>query len=100
MIEKRGNVLMGFIPVLVVLFMLSGIALAEYHAYTGVVVGVEPKIIRTRGKDGSTISVFWVGRKTEWKSGRIPHIGEKVRIKYVKDRLHRNAAVQLTILRK
>lgn len=30
-IEKRGNVLMGFIIVLVVLFMLSGIALAEYH---------------------------------------------------------------------
>lgn len=99
MIEKRGNVLKGFITVLVVLFILSGIALAEYHVYTGVVVGVEPKIIRTRGKDG-TISVFWVGRKTDWKSGRIPHIGEKVRIKYVKDRLHRNAVVQLTILRK
>jgi hypothetical protein len=99
MIEKRGNLLMGFIIVLVVLFMLSGIALAKSHVFTGVVVGVEPKIIRVRGKDG-TISVFWVGRKTHWKSGRIPHIGEKVRIKYVKDRLHRNAVVQLTIIKK
>ncbi len=99
MIEERGNGLTGFIIVLVVFFTLSGIALAEYHVYTGVVVGVEPKIIRTRGKDG-TISVFWVGRKTDWKSGRIPHIGEKVRIKYVKDRLHRNAVVQLIILKK
>lgn len=90
---------MGFIIVLILLFTLSGIALAEYHVYTGVVVGVEPKIIRTRGKDG-TISVFWVGSKTHWKSGRIPHIGEKVRIKYVKDRPYRNAVVELTILKR
>lgn len=99
MTEKRGKLLLGFIIIPAVLFSLSGIAPSEYHVYIGVVVGVEPKIIRTRGKDG-TISVFWVGRKTDWKSGRIPHIGEKVRIKYVKDRLHRNAVVQLIILKK
>jgi len=52
--------------------------------------------MRARGKDG-TISVFWVGRKTQWKSGRIPHIGEKVRKQYVKDRLHRDAVLELTI---
>ena len=85
--------------VLIVLFMLSGIALAGYYVYRGVVVGVESKIIRTRGKKG-TISVFWVGKKTHWKSGLIPHIGEKVRIRYVKDRLHRNAVIELTILKK
>lgn len=79
-----------------VLFALTGIALAGYYTYNGVVVGLEPKIIRARGKDG-TISVFWVGRKTQWKSGRIPHIGEKVRIRCVKDRLHRNAVFEPTI---
>lgn len=95
----RRNRLIGFIIVLIILFMVSGISLAGYYVYKGVVVGVEPKIIRARGKDG-TISVFWVGRKTRWKSGRIPRIGERVRIKYVKDKLHRNAAVELTILKK
>ena len=90
---------MGFTIVLLILFMLTGIALAEYHVYTGVVVGVELKIIRARGEDG-TISVFWVPRKTHWNSGRVPHIGEKGKIKYVKDRLYRNAVVELTILKK
>ncbi len=99
MMGRRGNRLMGCIIVLIVLFMLSGIASAGYYVYRGVVVGVEPKIIRTRGKKG-TISVFWVGKKTRWKSGRIPRIGERVRIKYMKDRLHRNAVVELIILKK
>ncbi len=99
MTGRRRNRLIGCITVLIILFMGSGIALAGYYVYKGVVVGVEPKIIRTRGKDG-TISVFWVGRKTRWKSGRIPRIGERVRIKYLKDRLNRNAVVELTILKK
>ena len=94
---RRRDVLVALIVMLTVLFALTGISLAGYYTYNGVVVGLEPKIIRARGKDG-TISVFWVGRKTQWKSGRIPHIGEKVRIRYVKDRLHRNAVLELTII--
>lgn len=97
MTERRGRVLAGLIVILAVPFTLTGIALAAYHLYTGDVVGVEPKIIRARGEDG-TISVFWMGRKTQWKWGCIPHIGEKVRIQYVKDRLHRKAVLELTII--
>jgi hypothetical protein len=97
--RTRGRIFVGVVIIVAVLISTFGIALSESHVYIGVVVGLEPKIVRARGKDG-TVSVFWVGRKTHWKSGRIPHIGERVKIKYVKDRLYRNAVMELTILEK
>jgi hypothetical protein len=97
--RTRGRIFMGVVIILAVLIWTFGIALSENRVHIGVVVGLEPKIVRARGEDG-TVSVFWVGRKTHWKSGRIPHIGERVRIKYVKDRLYRNAVMELTILEK
>jgi hypothetical protein len=84
---------------LVIFSLTTGVAVPGDHDYIGVVIGVEPKIIRARGKDG-TVSVFWVGRKTRWKSGRIPEVGEKVKITYVKDKLYRNALLELAILGK
>jgi hypothetical protein len=49
--------LAGLIVFPAILFTLTGIGLSGYYLSTGVVVGLEPKIIRARGKDG-TISVF------------------------------------------
>ena len=89
----------ALVVMLVIYSITTGIAASGDQDYIGVVVGIEPKIIRARGRDG-TVSVFWVGRKTHWKSGRIPEIGDRVKIRYVKDKLHRNALLELTILGK
>lgn len=96
---RRGVPLTGLLVMLVIFSLTSGIAVSGDHDYISGVVGVEQKIIRARGKDG-TVWVFWVERKPRWKPGRIPEVGEKVKIRYVKDKLYRNALLELTILGK
>ena len=76
MSERRRNVLVALIVMLTVLFALTGIALAGYYTYNGVVVGLEPKIIRARGKDG-TIPVFGWEERRSGNRGAFPISGRK-----------------------
>ena len=66
--------------------------------YYGNVVATEGKSIQVKGKDGR-VSVFWLGHRTKFDT-RAPFIGDRVKIEYVKDKLHRNAVTRLTILTK
>ena len=71
---------------------------AEPTVYYGKVVATEGKSIQVKGNDGR-VSVFWLGHRTRFDT-RAPFIGDRVKIEYVKDRLHRNAVTRLTILAK
>jgi hypothetical protein len=71
---------------------------ASPDVYYGNVVATEGKSIQVRGKDGR-VSVFWLGHRTKLDT-RAPFIGDRVKIEYVKDKLHRNAVTRLTIVSK
>jgi hypothetical protein len=71
---------------------------AEPNVYYGDVVATKGKAIQVKGKDGR-VSVFWLGHRTRMDT-RVPLFGDRVRIEYVKDRLHRNAVTRVTILSK
>ena len=78
-------------------FMVSD-SEANPDVYYGNVVATEGKTIQVKGKDGR-VSVFWLGHRTRFDT-RAPFIGDRVKIEYVKDKLHRNAVTRLTILSK
>jgi hypothetical protein len=71
---------------------------ANPDVYYGNVVATEGKTIQVKAKDGR-VSVFWLGHRTRFDT-RAPFIGDRVKIEYVKDKLHRNAVTRLTILSK
>jgi hypothetical protein len=71
---------------------------ANPEVYYGNVVATEGKTIQVKGKDGR-VSVFWLGHRTKFDT-RTPSIGDRVKIEYVKDKLHRNAVTRLTIVSK
>jgi hypothetical protein len=54
-------------------------------------------VIQVRDDHGR-ISWFWMGHRTHFES-RVPFFGDRVRIEYVKDRLGRNAATRIRVLR-
>jgi hypothetical protein len=67
------------------------------NVYYGKVVGTEFNVIQVRDDHGR-ISWFWMGHRTHFES-RVPFFGDRVRIEYVKDRLGRNAATRIRVLR-
>jgi len=71
---------------------------ASPDVYYGNVVATEVKTIQVKGRDGR-VSVFWLGHKTLFDT-RAPSVGDRVKIEYVKDKLHRNAVTRVTILSK
>jgi hypothetical protein len=78
-------------------FMVSD-SEANPDVYYGNVVTTEGKAIQVKGRDGR-VSVFWLGHRTRIDT-RVPLIGDRVRIEYVKDKLRRNAVTRVTILAK
>ncbi len=82
--------------ILMVFSLLLTTEVAHAAVFYGVVVGNEIKSIQVRGDDGR-VSVFWIGRNTQLTTVR-PSRGDRVKIHYVKDHLHRNAATRITIL--
>jgi hypothetical protein len=83
--------------ILMVCALLFSIEAADAAVFYGTVVATEIKSIQVRGDNGS-VSVFWLGRNTHLTS-RLPLVGDRVKITYIKDRLRRNAATRITILK-
>ena len=88
----------GFLIVWVIFAFMVNDSEASPDVYYGNVVAKEGKSIQVRGKDGR-VSVFWLGHRTKFDT-RAPFIGDRVKIEYVKDKLHRNAVTRLTIVSK
>jgi len=88
----------GFLIVWVIFAFMVNDSEASPDVYYGNVVATEGKSIPVKGKDGR-VSVFWLGHRTKFDT-RAPFIGDRVKIEYVKDKLHRNAVTRLTIVSK
>ena len=88
----------GFLIMWMVFILMVNDSEASPDVYYGNVVATEGKSIQVRGKDGR-VSVFWLGHRTKLDT-RAPFIGDRVKIEYVKDKLHRNAVTRLTIVSK
>ena len=96
--NPKRMLMIGFlITWMIFTFMVSELE-ANPEIYYGNVVATEGKTIQVKGKDGR-VSVFWLGHRTQFDT-RAPFIGDRVKIEYVKDKLHRNAVTRLTILSK
>ena len=92
--SQKKALIFGIFISLAVFFFLANIA--EAAVFYGTVVGTEAKVMQVRGGDGK-VSTFWLGRNTRLDT-RLPFVGDRVRIVYIKDRLKRNAATRVTIL--
>jgi len=97
--EKRKRLLiMGlFINVIIAPFMVNTIE-AYPRVSFGQVVGIQFTVLQVRANDGR-ISVFWLGYKTNLGS-RLPFLGDRVRIEYIKDVMGRNAVTRIGVLKK
>jgi len=94
----KAPLVIGFLMTFVILLPLANFADGDPNIYYGKVVGTEGKMIRVRADDGR-VSVFWWGSRTHLDP-RLPSIGDRVKIEYVKDKLFRNAATRVTVLSK
>ncbi len=88
----------GFLIMWMIFTLMASASEANPEVYYGNVVATEGKSIQVKGKDGR-VSVFWLGHRTKFDT-RAPFVGDRVKIEYVKDKLHRNAVTRLTILSK
>jgi len=94
---KRILVLGLFIS-LIISSLLATAAVASYRVYHGKVVGFVFTTVQVEEENGR-ISVFWLGHRTHLDS-RVPFLGDRVKIEYVKDRLGRNAVTRITVMRR
>jgi hypothetical protein len=90
--------MIGFLIIWMIFTFVVSDSEANPDVYYGNVVATEGKTIQVKAKDGR-VSVFWLGHRTQFDT-RAPFIGDRVKIEYVKDKLHRNAVTRLTILSK
>ncbi|MBS3907068.1 MAG: hypothetical protein KGZ49_08535 [Syntrophaceae bacterium] len=97
--EKRKRILiMGlFINLIIASFMANTIEAYPKVSY-GQVVGIQFTVLQVRADDGR-ISVFWLGYKTNLDS-RLPFLGDRVKIEYIKDMMGRNAVTRIRVLKK
>src|SRR5512136_3000574 len=96
--ENRRRILaVGLFINLIMIFLSVNFLEASSGVYVGEVVGIEFFVLQVRGDDGR-ISVFWCGHKTLLES-RPPFFGDRVKIKYIKDSLRRNAVTRITVLK-
>jgi len=97
--KKRKRILiMGFLTLLIIFSLLVNTTEAKSNIYYGKVVATEGKMIQVKADNGK-VAVFWLGHRTRFDS-RVPFLGDRVRIEYVKDKLNRNAVTRVTLLGK
>jgi hypothetical protein len=96
--NPKRMVAIGFLIIWMIFTLLVSNSEASPDVYYGNVVATEGKSIQVKGKDGR-VSVFWLGHRTKFDT-RAPFIGDRVKIEYVKDKLHRNAVTRLSIVSK
>lgn len=99
MANGKRIVLIGFFINFVIFGFFANTTLAGPGIYDGRVVGfVFTNLIQVEEENGR-ISVFWLGHRTHLDS-RVPFLGDRVKIEYVKDRLGRNAVTRITVMRR
>jgi len=96
--NPKRMLMIGFLIIWMIFTFVVSDSEANPDVYYGNVVATEGKSIQVKGKDGR-VSVFWLGHRTQFDT-RAPFIGDRVKIEYVKDKLHRNAVTRLTIVSK
>jgi hypothetical protein len=95
--KRNGVLLVGFLVSLIIAFSSVTPLEAVVGVCYGTVVGIEGPIFQVKAENGG-VSVFWCGYKTLLGS-RLPFIGDKVKVEYVKDSLRRNAATRIAVLK-
>ena len=96
--EKRKRIiLVGFFVNLIIVLLFVNSVAAGPSVYYGRVVGIEFSMFQVRGEDGR-VSVFWCGYKT-FLDSRLPFIGDRVKVEYIKDSFRRNAVSRLAVLK-
>jgi hypothetical protein len=96
--NRKRMLAIAFLIMWMIFTLIASDSEANADVYYGNVVATEGKSIQVKAKDGG-VSVFWLGHRTRFDT-RAPFIGDRVKIEYVKDKLHRNAVTRLTILSK
>jgi hypothetical protein len=96
--NPKRTLTIGFVIIWTIFTFVVSESEANPDVYDGNVVATEGKTIQVKGKDGR-VSVFWLGHRTKFDT-RVPHVGDRVKIEYVKDKLRRNAVTRVTILSK
>ncbi len=94
--KKKAMLLVGFLVSLAVVFLFMDTVDAATGVYYGTVVGIEGPVFQVKAENGG-VSAFWCGYKTLLGS-RLPFIGDRVKVEYVKDALRRNAVTRLAVL--
>jgi hypothetical protein len=95
---KHGKAMIGIGLCVLVFFLFLNAGEAQAATFYGKIVAIEGDALQVKGSDGK-VSLFWVGHRTQFKP-RAPLFGERVKIKYVKDKLGRRAVTHLTVLGK
>ncbi len=93
----KGMLLVGFLVSVVMVNPSIHTVEAAAGVYYGTVVGIEGPIFQVRAENGG-VSVFWCGYKTLLGS-RLPFIGDRVKVEYIKDPLRRNAVTRIAVLK-
>ncbi len=93
----KRMLLVGFLVSVIVAIPFIHSAEAAAGVYYGTVVGIEGPVFQVKAENGG-VSAFWCGYKTLLES-RLPFIGDRVKVEYVKDAFRRNAATRIAVLR-
>jgi hypothetical protein len=95
---KTNRVLLvGFLVSSMIVILLVNRVEAAAGVYYGTVVGIEGPIFQVKAENGG-VSVFWCGYKT-FLGSRLPFIGDRVKVEYVKDSIRRNAVTRIAVLK-
>ena len=95
--KKKGLLFVGFLLCLTVAFFFTHSVEAATGVYYGRVVGIEGPIFQVKAENGG-VSVFWCGYKTLLGS-RLPFIGDRVKVEYIKDAIKRNAVTWIAVVK-
>jgi len=93
---KRPLLVGFFVCVILVLLFINSVG-AWTRVYYGQVIGIEFSMLQVRDDDGR-VSVFWCGYKT-FLDSRLPWIGDRVKIEYIKDSIMRNAVTRIAVVK-
>ena len=95
--KGKRTLLVGLFLNFVIVFLFINSVGASPNVYYGRVVGIEGPIFQVKAENGE-VSVFWCGYKTLLGS-RLPFIGDRVKVEYIKDSLRRNAATRIAVVK-
>jgi hypothetical protein len=93
---KHGKTMIGIGLCALIFFLFLNAGEAQAATFYGKIVAIEGNALQVKGSNGK-ISLLWVGHRTRFEP-RAPLFGDRVKIKYVIDKLRRRAVTHLTVL--